>query len=76
MKQSVYFHNKLLVKYVTKIKKEFINYKGLFILNIGDLLQHVSVQSDHLHKNTMKRSWVMGGLYINEISFVPLIGLC
>ena len=41
---------------------------------------HVSVQRGqrhaiHISKITMKRLWVVGGLYINEISFVQLIGL-
>jgi hypothetical protein len=41
---------------------------------------HVSVQRDHLQvihisKIAKKRHWVMGGLYVSEISFVQLIGL-
>lgn len=43
-------------------------------------LQHISVQRDHLQvthqsKISKKRHRIMGGLYINENSFVQLISL-
>jgi len=50
------------------------------IIRIWESLQHVSVQVEHLRvihvsKITKKIPWLMGILYINEISLVQMIGL-
>jgi hypothetical protein len=55
------------------------DYSTLLLLMYGRFL-HVSVQRGHLHvirisKITMKRHWVLGGFYANEISFARFVGL-
>jgi hypothetical protein len=70
------------------IHRYFFQYTGVFIVIIWLLLQHVSVQRDHIQvinisKIIKKGHLVMGGFYINEISYVHinvlherLIGVC
>jgi hypothetical protein len=60
-------------------KNPSITNKGFFIINIKGVLQHGSSQRDHLQAIHMseiakKRHRGLRGFYLNDISFVQLIG--
>jgi len=62
------------------LKKSISHNSEVFIVSVLGLLQHVSIQQDHLQvihisKIAKKIHWVMGVLYINEVSFLQIIGL-
>ena len=68
----------MIIKSKIHEKSLSITTNRFLLLICGGFLQHISVQKVILQlirisKITMKRNWVMVGMYINEISFVQLV---